>query len=593
MDHSKSDAVADNVVNGHSKSDEASVTDSTVESPVFCGGCLRRISGCIPVHYKEEIGHLLKLAGPVVISQLMIFLISFVSTVFCGHLGKTELAGVALAIAVINVTGLSIGSGLASACDTLISQTFGSGNMKRVGVILQRGVLILLLACFPCWALLINTEPILLAVRQSPEVARLSQLYVMIFMPALPAAFMYQLQGRYLQNQGIIWPTVLVGVVGNIFNALINFIFLYVLDLGVAGSAAANSISQYSLAVFLYCYIVWQGLHKATWEGWSADCLQEWGQFITLAIPSMLMLCLEWWTFEIGGILAGLISEVELGAQSVVYQLAAITYMFPLGFSVAASVRVGNALGAGNTEQAKLSGKVASVCAFIVSCFVSTFVLVTKDVIGYIFTTEQDIVKRVADIMIMYAFFHLADAVLGVMGGIIRGAGKQKIGALCNLVGCYFVGLPIGISLMFPNKMGIIGLWIGLFASVLTQSLILVVLLCKLDWKKVSQEALVRAGVQLPERKEEQFGLEKKGRSEAVPPSEESPGEGKTDVEGLGGDRGEGGEELEAEEGPVVITVRLNVRQLVVRRGLVVILMFLILTAGIILSELLTSLLLG
>ncbi|XP_055797365.1 multidrug and toxin extrusion protein 1 [Salvelinus fontinalis] len=517
MDHSKSNAVADNVVNGHSKSDEASVTDSTVESPGFCCGCLRRISGWIPVHYKEEIGQLLKLAGPVVISQLMIFLISFVSTVFCGHLGKTELAGVALATAVINVTGLSIGSGLASACDTLISQTFGSGNMNRIGVILQRGVLILLLACFPCWALLINTEPILLTVRQSPEVARLSQLYVMIFMPALPAAFMYQLQGKYLQNQGIIWPTVIVGVVGNILNALINYIFLSVLDLGVAGSAAANSISQYSLAVFLYCYIVWQGLHKATWEGWSVDCLQEWGQFITLAIPSMLMLCLEWWTYEIGGFLAGLISEVELGAQSVVYQLAAITYMFPLGFSVSASVRVGNALGAGNTEQAKLSGKVASICAFIVSCFVCTFVLVTKDVIGHIFTTEQDIVKRVADIMILYGFFHLVDTFVGVMGGIVRGAGKQKIGALCNLVGYYFIGFPIGVSLMFPNKMGIIGLWTGLFTCVLIQSMFLVVLLCKLDWKKASQEALVRAGVQLPERKQEQFGLEKKGNIPSVP----------------------------------------------------------------------------
>ncbi|XP_042165742.1 multidrug and toxin extrusion protein 1-like [Oncorhynchus tshawytscha] len=592
MDHSKSNPVAVNVVNGHSKSDEASVTESTVESPVFCCGCLRRIRGWIPVHYKEEIGQILKLAGPVVISQLMIFLISFVSTVFCGHLGKTELAGVALAIAVINVTGLSIGSGLASACDTLISQTFGSGNMNRVGMILQRGVLILLLACFPCWALLINTEPILLAVKQSPEVARLSQLYVMIFMPALPAAFMLQIMLCFFL-QGIIWPTVLVGLVGNILNALINYIFLYVLDLGVAGSAAANSISQYSLAVFLYCYIVWQGLHKATWEGWSADCLQEWGQFITLAIPSMLMLCLEWWTYEIGGFLAGLISEVELGAQSVVYQLAVITYMFPLGFSVAASVRVGNALGAGNTEQAKLSGKVASICAFIVSCFVSTFVLVTKDVMGYIFTTEQDIVKRVADIMILYGFFHLADTFVGVMGGVVRGAGKQKIGALCNLVGYYFIGFPIGVSLMFPNKMGIIGLWIGLFTCVLIQSLFLVVLLCKLDWKKASQEALVRAGVQLPERKEEQFGLEKRGWSEAVPPSDESPGEGKTDVEGLGGDRGEGGEELEAEAGPVVSTVRLTVRQLVLRRGLVVILMFLILTAGIILSELLTSLLLG
>ncbi|MEQ2234578.1 hypothetical protein ILYODFUR_033031 [Ilyodon furcidens] len=136
------------------------------------GSCLRRIRGSVPQKYRNELVQLFKLAGPVVISQLMIFMISFVSMVFCGHLGKTELAGVSLSIAVINVTGISIGTGLSLTCDTVISQTYGSGNLKRVGVILQRGVLILLLACFPCWAVLINTEPLLLAVKQSPEVAR-------------------------------------------------------------------------------------------------------------------------------------------------------------------------------------------------------------------------------------------------------------------------------------------------------------------------------------------------------------------------------------------------------------------------------------
>ncbi|GAA6094906.1 multidrug and toxin extrusion protein 1, partial [Tachysurus ichikawai] len=142
-------------------------------------------------------------------AQMMIYMISFVSTVFCGHLGKTELASVALAIAVTNVTGLSVGMGLSSAFDTLISQTFGSNNLKRVGVILQRGILILLLACFPCWAVLINTESIMLAIRQSPTVASLSQLYVKIYMPALPAAFMYQLQAKYLQNQVNILDTMM------------------------------------------------------------------------------------------------------------------------------------------------------------------------------------------------------------------------------------------------------------------------------------------------------------------------------------------------------------------------------------------------
>ncbi len=61
--------------------------------------------------------------------------------------------------------------------------------------------------------------------------------------------------------------------------------------------------------------------------GWSLDCLQDWGQFTKIAILSMLMLCLEWWTFEIGGFLAGVISEVELGAQSIVHQMVIIVYM--------------------------------------------------------------------------------------------------------------------------------------------------------------------------------------------------------------------------------------------------------------------------
>ncbi|XP_023258300.1 multidrug and toxin extrusion protein 1-like isoform X2 [Seriola lalandi dorsalis] len=453
-----------------------------------CGSCLRNIRGFIPLEYRNETVQLVKLAGPVLISHLMVFMISIISMVFCGHLGKTELAGVSLAAAVVNVSGISIGTGLSSTCDTLISQTYGSGNLKRVGVILQRGILILLLACFPCWAVLVNTEPLLLAVKQSPEVASLSQLYVKIFMPALPAVFMYELQAKYLQNQGIMWPQVVTGAIGNVLNVIINYIFLYPLEWGVAGSAAANAISQYLLALLLCGYICWRGLHKATWGGWSLDCLQEWGPFVKLAIPSMLMICLSWWIFEIGGFLAGVISEVELGAQSIAYQLCITAYMFPLGFSVAASVRVGNALGAGNTKQAKLSCKVPIICAFIVACFVGASLSIARNVIGYIFTSEQDIIKRVADVMLLFGFMHVGDATAGVAAGVLRGAGKQLFGALCNLIGLYLIGFPIGVYLMFAAKMGIVGLWTGLTLCVSLQAIVFIMFLCKLDWKKTTEE---------------------------------------------------------------------------------------------------------
>ncbi|XP_060902635.1 multidrug and toxin extrusion protein 1 isoform X1 [Labrus mixtus] len=455
----------------------------------------KRLRMLVPVGFKTEVIELIKLAGPVIISQLMVFSVSFVSTIFCGHLGKTELAGVTLAIAVINVTGISIGSGLAAACDTLVSQTFGGRNLQRVGVILQKAVLILILACFPCWAILINTEPLLLAVKQEPEVARLSQLYVKIFMPALPATFMYSLLTRYLQNQGIIWPQVITGVVVNLLNALINYVFLHALNLGVAGSAVANTLSQFSLAVVLYAYIIWKGLHKATWGGWSKECLQDWSSYIYLAIPSMVMLCVEWWTYEIGSFLAGLISEVELGAQSVVYELANVAYMFPLGFSIAGNVRVGNALGAGHTEQAKLSAKLAMFCAVSVSICLSVLVGSLKDHISYVFTYDEQIRERVADVMTLYAPFVLLDATSAASGGIIRGAGKQKVGAICNILGYYGVGFPIGVSLMFAGKLGIKGLWTGLFICGFLQCSFLICYLVRMNWKKATAEAQNRAGV--------------------------------------------------------------------------------------------------
>ncbi|XP_064840968.1 multidrug and toxin extrusion protein 1-like [Oncorhynchus masou masou] len=552
--------------------------ESSSYSLTIFGNCLRCIRRLIPVDFKKEMIELSTLAGPVVMAQLMVFLVSFVSTVFCGHLGKTELAGVALAIAVINVTGISIGSGLSSACDTLISQTFGSRNLLKVGVILQRAILIQLLACFPCWAILINTEPILLAVKQSPEVARLSQIYVKIFMPALPATFIYQLEARYLQNQGIIWPQVITGVVANLLNALINYIFLYVLGLGVAGSAWANSISQLSLAVMLYTYIIWKGLHKATWAGWSWECLEDWDTYVHLAIPSMIMLCVEWWTYEIGGFLAGLISEVELGAQSVVYELANICYMFPLGFSVAGSVRVGNALGAGDTEQAKLSAKLAMFCAGSVSVCLSVLVGILKDKISYVFTYDEQIRERVAQVMAFYAPFLLLDAISAASGSIIRGAGKQKVGAICNILGYYGVGFPIGVSLMFAAKLGIMGLWTGLFTCVFLQSSFLIFYLSRMNWKKATVEAQIRAEVQ---GNSTDMDMAPEAQSNDI-----APCEGHTDRNALTEADGEVGDRVALSK----VEALLAHRALVMRRGLALCVMLFILALGIIINLLLTNL---
>ncbi|XP_030078256.1 multidrug and toxin extrusion protein 2 [Microcaecilia unicolor] len=460
--------------------------------------CSLRFWQLMPVHLWEEVKALFSLAGPLFLSQLMTFMIITVSSIFCGHLGKVELDAVTLATSVIVVTGISVGIGLSSACDTLISQTFGSKNLKLVGVILQRGILIQLLFCFPCWAVFLNTGHILSLFRQDPAVIRLTQVYVMIFIPALPATFLYQLETRYLVNQGIIWPQIITGFVANIMNAVVNYVLLYQLQLGVVGSAWANTISQSSQALLLFIYIRVRKLHVETWGGWSWECLQEWGSYIGLAVPSMLMLCIEWWTYEIGTFLTGLISVVELGAQSVIYQVVGMIYMVPYGFSIAASVRVGNALGAGDIEQAKKSAITTLLVTASFTIVDSIVLAALKDVVAYIFTSDKDIIALVARVMPIYIIFHLFESTACVCGGVLRGAGKQRIGALVNAIGYYLIGLPIAISLIFAAKLGVIGLWYGMITCGFFPAIVFVVYILRINWKKASMQAQHRAGLKWP-----------------------------------------------------------------------------------------------
>uniref|UniRef100_A0A3B4AGF4 Multidrug and toxin extrusion protein n=1 Tax=Periophthalmus magnuspinnatus TaxID=409849 RepID=A0A3B4AGF4_9GOBI len=449
---------------------------------LFCCPWLRRR---VPMAYRDELYHILKMTVPVLITRILGYLPSFVNTMFCGRLGNNVMAGYGLACATINITTTSTGFGLAVACDTLVSQTFGGKNLLRVGVILQRSILILLLFCLPCWALLINAQAVLLCLGQDPEVARIAQMYMTAFIPAVPAMFLQQLQVSYLQNQIIILPQLFTAVAANIVNAVTNYILVFWLELGISGSAAANTMSHFYSCGFLFIYIWWKKLHAKTWGGWSMESLQEWGSYMKLAIASTVMKCAEWWVYEFGGFFAGMLSENDLAAQHGVIMIGFITYMFPVGIQAATCARVGNALGAGNTSRARITVKVSyglAVQGTVLGCI--------KHVIGYIFTNDEEIVSLISHLMSAYCFLQLFDAIVCVSSGIFVGTGRQKVAAVANIIGYYGIGLSVGLVLTFVCSIFFyIGFWLGLLICVCLQStFFVIVIIFKLNWKTMTDE---------------------------------------------------------------------------------------------------------
>lgn len=125
------------------------------------------------------------------------------------------------------------------------------------------------------------------------------------------------------------------------------------------------------------------------------------------------MQCFEWWAFELIAIFAGLISVKDLAAQVAIINVIGFVYMIPLGVQFAASGLVGNAIGAKNPRQAK---KYAACCVILAVSLVSTIVIVfniSPEMVGSIFTKDQEVIDIVTDTIPMLSVYLVFDAVHG------------------------------------------------------------------------------------------------------------------------------------------------------------------------------------
>ncbi|KAI1353503.1 mate-domain-containing protein [Xylaria sp. FL0043] len=265
---------------------------------------------------------------------------------------------------------------------------------------------------------------------------------------------------KYLQAQEIYEPGTYVLLITSPLNIFLNWLLVHRLGIGLYGAPIATGISYWASFLLLVAYAVFIRGHEC-WGGLNPKlAISHLWPFTRLALLGVVHVGTEWWAFEIVALAAGRLGTTALAAQSVIMTADQIINTIPFGLGVAASSRIGNLLGAQRPRDAAQAAHCAAVLSVLNGTIILGILMGTRNVFGKLFNDDERVVSLVGEVMPYVALFQIADGLNGSCGGVLRGMGKQWVGALVNIISYYGGALPTGIYLAF-HGWGLGGLWLG------------------------------------------------------------------------------------------------------------------------------------
>ncbi|XP_047945741.1 protein DETOXIFICATION 55 [Salvia hispanica] len=454
----------------------------------------------------EELKNVFDIGFPILVMGILNYLKNMISVACIGRLGSVELAGGALAIGFTNITGYSVLYGLAIGMEPLCSQAFGSKNFTMVSLTLQKTIILLLFASIPIGILWIYLGPLLLWLNQEPEVVHIASLYCHSAIPDLIVNSLLHPLRIYIRSKGKTWPLLWCTLVATLLHFPIAIFFTFYQHLGIQGIAISTFIANLNFLLLLLGYIkcsheekihLFKSSAKPSNKPGFISLWKEWGMLLQLTIPTCLGVCLEWWWYELMTLLSGYLYKphVALATSAIVIQTTSLMYTLPSALSAAISTRVGNELGAGRPNKARLATVVAIALAFLSSVFGFLLTTLGREAWGRVFTNDNEVLELTVAVLPIIGLCELANCPQTTCCGALRGSARPSIGAAINFCSFYMMGAPVAVALAFFWNMGFMGLCYGLLAAQVVCVLSILSVIDRTDWENEALRANDLVGV--------------------------------------------------------------------------------------------------
>ncbi|KAM6543094.1 hypothetical protein CsatB_007541 [Cannabis sativa] len=445
-----------------------------------------------PSEVLEEVKAIGKISGPTALTGLLLYSRAMISMLFLGYLGELQLAGGSLAIGFANITGYSVISGLAMGMEPICGQAYGAKQWKLLGLTLQRTVLLLLSTSIPISFMWLNMKNILLLCGQDHEISSMAHTFILFSVPDLCFLSLLHPLRIYLRTQSITLPLTYCTAISVLLHVPLNFILVVKLQMGISGVAIAMVWTNLHQFLLLGGFVYFSGVYKDSWVSPSIDCLRGWSSLLSMAVPTCISVCLEWWWYEFMILLCALLGnpKATVASMGIMIQTTSLVYVFPSSLSQGVSTRVSHELGANRPGKARISMIVSMALAVFAGLTAMIFTTSMRYQWGRLFTDDAEILKLTAIALPIVGLCELGNCPQTTGCGVLRGSARPTVGANINLGSFYLVGMPVAVFIGFFLKLGFPGLWLGLLAAQGCCALLMIYVLCTTDWRLQVERAI-------------------------------------------------------------------------------------------------------
>jgi len=437
-----------------------------------------------PGPWRREVGATVALAVPVALTQLAQLAIGTTDVIMMGWLGPEALAAGALGSHVYILPTL-FAVGVLTAVSPLAAQARGAHQPREMRRAVRQGLSVALVLGLPFMVLMWQAEAILLGLGQDAAAAAVAQDYVRAVVWGLVPSLWFMVLRTTVAVLDRPNAALVFMALGIPLNAFTNWVLMFgnlgFPALGVVGAGISSSIVNTAMFAGLLAYVL---LARRTRRYGFLDRLwrPDWPLFVEtlrVGLPIGVTLVMEIALFTAAVVLMGLIGTNALAANAIASQLAAFTFMIPLGIAQAATIRVGLFVGRRDPAGVVRAGWVALALAeAVMVCTAFVFWFAPMPLIDVFLDLGAAASVPVAALAVQFlavaAVFQIFDGAQVVGIGALRGIKDTRVPMLIAAVGYWVIG--IGAALLFAFQLGFggVGVWIGLAAGLAVVSVMAV-----------------------------------------------------------------------------------------------------------------------